>query len=173
MHMLNDLDRKVVYGNAPKRIRTKVNLIVEKMAAHPVIASLYDEWYNARDEITSYYQTEKNRRVPLSANEAFKSIRNDVIRYAYEISEYSEYEHWDEDILNIPKLDIPDEVPAVPRRTVDRFVASQVAHLIAGLGQLIAEQTEVNDGTDAMRRKVDRKLRRKINEKKQSQGMKM
>ena len=171
--MLNDLDRKVLYGNAPKRIRTKVNLIVERMASHPVIASLYDEWYNARDEITSYYQTEKNRRVPLSANETFKSIRNDVIRCAYEILEYSAYEQWDEDIVNIPRLDLPDEVPAVTRRTVDRFVASQVAHLIAGLGQLIAEQTEVNDGTDAMRRKVDRKLRRKINEKKQSQGMKM
>lgn len=173
LHMLNDLDRKVVYGNAPKRIRTKVNLIVEKMAAHPVIASLYDEWYNARDEITSYYQTEKNRRVPLSANETFKSIRNDVIRCAYEISEVYEHEQWDEDIVNIPKLDRPDEVPSIPRRAVDQIVASQVAHLIAGLGQLIAEQTEVNDGTDAMRRKVDRKLRRKINEKKQSQGMKM
>ena len=172
-HMLNDLDRKVLYGNAPKRIRTKVNLIVERMASHPVIASLYDEWYNARDEITSYYQTEKNRRVPLSANETFKSIRNDVIRCAYEILEYSAYEQWDEDIVNIPRLDLPDEVPAVTRRTVNQFIASQVAHLIAGLGQLIAEQTEVNDGTDAMRRKVDRKLRRKINEKKQSQGMKM
>lgn len=172
-HMLNDLDRKVVYGNAPKRIKTKVNLIVEKMAENPIIASLYDEWYNARDEITSYYQTEKNRRVPLTANETFKSIRNDVIRCAYEISEVYEHEQWDEDIVNIPKFDRPDEVPSIPRRTVDQIVASQVAHLIAGLGQLIAEQTEVNDGTDAMRRKVDRKLRRKINEKKQSQGMKM
>lgn len=172
-HMLNEIDRKVVYGNAPKRIRAKVNLIVEKMASNHVIASLYDEWYNARDEITSYYQTEKNRRVPLSANETFKSIRNDVLRCAYEISKISDHEQWDEDIVNIPRPDLPEERSPMPRKTVDQFIASQVAHLIAGLGQMIAEQTEINDGTNDMRRRVDRKLRRKINEKKQSQGMKM
>ena len=172
-HMLNEIDRKVVYGNAPKRIKTKVNLIVEKMAENPIIASLYDEWYNARDEITSYYQTEKNRRVPLSSNETFKSIRNDVIRCAYKISEFSEYEQWDEDVVNIPRLDDHHEETPIQRKTVDQFVVAQVAHLIAGFGQMMADQTAVNDGTDAMRRKVDRKLRRKINEKKQSQGMRM
>lgn len=73
---------KKVYGYLKPEVKSVVNLIVDELEKEDCIKALYNLWYEQKDKITSNYTDEKLKRIPLSRNKEFKSIRNMVIKEA-------------------------------------------------------------------------------------------
>jgi len=78
---------KKVYGYLKPEVKLIVNQIVDELEKNENIKSLYALWYEQKDKITSNYTSEKLKRIPLSANKEFKSIRNMVIKEALKLDE--------------------------------------------------------------------------------------
>lgn len=78
---------KKVYGYLKPEVKLVVNQIVDELEKEENIKSLYALWYEQKDKITSNYTNEKLKRIPLSANKEFKSIRNMVIKEAVKLDE--------------------------------------------------------------------------------------
>lgn len=78
---------KKIYGYLPKNAKNLVNGIVDELGKDKRLAQLYEHWYQLKDEIVKTYRNGKAERLPLSANEEFKPIRNAVIREAQRIEE--------------------------------------------------------------------------------------
>lgn len=78
---------KKVYGYLKPEVKLVVNQIVDELEKNENIKSLYALWYEQKDKITSNYTSEKLKRIPLSANKEFKSIRNMVIKEALKLDE--------------------------------------------------------------------------------------
>lgn len=78
---------KKVYGYLKPEVKLIVNQIVDELEKNESIKALYDLWYEQKDKITSNYTSEKTKRIPLSDNKEFKSIRNMVIKEALKLDE--------------------------------------------------------------------------------------
>lgn len=76
---------KKVYGYLPQAGRNIVNAIVDELAKERDISALYDLWYEQRDAITGTYQDTPEKRIPLSQNKEFKTIKNAVIQESLNI----------------------------------------------------------------------------------------
>lgn len=76
---------KKVYGYLKPEVKFIVNQIVDELEKNENIKSLYALWYEQKDKITSNYTSEKLKRIPLSENKEFKSIRNMVIKEALKL----------------------------------------------------------------------------------------
>ncbi len=85
---------KKVYGYLPQTTRNLVNGIVDELEKDSRIALLYDLWYEQRKEIVRTYTDAVSKRVPLSQNKEFKSVRNAVIQEA--ISLYENKMTWED-----------------------------------------------------------------------------
>lgn len=77
---------KKQYGYLKADLKAVVNSIVSELAADERIASLYDLWYEQREEVIRTYTEELPERIPLVDNPEFKSIKNVVIQEALNIS---------------------------------------------------------------------------------------
>ena len=77
---------KKQYGYLKADVKAIVNGIVSDLAADERIASLYDLWYEQREEVIRTYTEELPERIPLVDNPEFKSIKNVVIQEALNIS---------------------------------------------------------------------------------------
>lgn len=82
---LSKVKGKKVYGYLSHSLKALVNEIVDIYAQDDRINDLYNQWYRRREEILSTYTSDFPKRIPLSQNEEFKSIRNEVIREAMKI----------------------------------------------------------------------------------------
>lgn len=82
---LKQTSGKKVYGYLKPEVKLIVNQIVDELEKNENIKSLYALWYEQKDKITSNYTNEKLKRIPLSANKEFKSIRNMVIKEALKL----------------------------------------------------------------------------------------
>ena len=116
------------------------------------VAALYDLWYQQRDEIIKTYCSVPSQRLPLSQNPEFKAIRNAVVR---EAAKLLEMEHGQE--------------PAQPDYS-DLFT-SQALALLRQTASIFQDGFHDMDNQYAYH--IDRKLQRKIAEKKLSQGQKL
>lgn len=142
---------KKVYGYLSKKGMNLVNGIVEEIAKDERIAKLYELWYQQQEEIVKTYQDKKEKRVPLSCNEDFKSIRNAVVKEAVNLltSEYAEkkqewqsYQKW--------------------------MIKRSSIRLFHQLGKILEEQLEKGK---TGRGQTESKLRRMIDEKKRAHGI--
>ncbi len=82
---LSKTSGKKVYGYLKADVKTIVDGIVEELEKDSRIAELYDLWYEQTEEIKRTYTTTVPKRVPLSQNKEFKTIRNAVIQEAMHI----------------------------------------------------------------------------------------
>ena len=73
---------KKQYGYLKPEVKAIINRIVEELASDERIATLYDLWYEQREEVLKIYTQELPKRVPLVENPEFKTIRNAVIQEA-------------------------------------------------------------------------------------------
>lgn len=73
---------KKVYGYLKADVKAMIDSIVEELAGDERIAALYDLWYEQREEVLKTYTQEMPKRIPLSQNKEFKSIKNAVIQEA-------------------------------------------------------------------------------------------
>ena len=77
---------KKVYGYLKADVKAIIDSIVEELAADERIAALYDLWYEQREEVLKTYTQEMPKRIPLSQNKEFKSIKNAVIQEALNLA---------------------------------------------------------------------------------------
>jgi len=73
---------KKVYGYLKADVKAIIDSIVEELAEDERIAALYDLWYEQREEVLKTYTQQVPKRIPLSQNKEFKSIKNAVIQEA-------------------------------------------------------------------------------------------
>lgn len=145
INQLANYKGKKVYGYMPKAIKNTVDAIVSELAKDERIAELYSEWNKAnREKLSVYYDKEKSD-IPLEENKEFRSIKNSVIRSAVLImqSEHS-------------------------AQTVS--VNSSVGNLVHLLAKTIA--SSCNKRRAKLHSQIDSKLKYKIEQKKQAQGLK-
>ena len=146
---------KKVYGYLPKSIKNLVNGVVDEIMKDEDLRQLYDLWYVQRENVLKTYRDKMPARFPLSAHEEFKSVRNAVI----------------DEALKISPFDIPNSVSAKRSQQVRAInISLSVTRLFKYIFGLLADKTE--DGLNMKLPRTDKKLRRKIAEKKQAQGLK-
>ena len=143
---LQKLSGKKQYGYLPKGTKKLVDQIVDELAAQPSAKACYDTWWRYKQDIDGYYSGKVAEQEPLSRCKEFKAIRNAVI---YEATEFAG--------LGMAYLS-QQTVPIFP----------SVARLIKSLSRIF------EDNTPQISRKsshsIDRKLLRKLQEKRQAQG---
>ena len=83
---LSKTSGKKQYGYLKADVKAIVNGIVSDLAADERISSLYDLWYEQREEVIRTYTEELPERITLVDNPEFKSIKNMVIQEALNIS---------------------------------------------------------------------------------------
>ncbi len=83
---LSQTGGKKVYGYLKADVKAIVDSIVEELAGDERIAVLYDLWYEQREEVLRTYTQEMPKRIPLSQNKEFKSIKNAVIQEAMNLA---------------------------------------------------------------------------------------
>lgn len=83
---LSKTNGKKQYGYLKADVKAIVNGIVSDLAADERISSLYDLWYEQREEVIRTYTEELPERIPLVDNPEFKSIKNMVVQEALNIS---------------------------------------------------------------------------------------
>ena len=192
---LKNTKGKKVYGYLSPRTKAVVDEIVDLLAQDQRVAQAYELWYQMREEICRTYSEDLPKRLPLSRQKEFKTVRNLVVREALRLSiemedhtEHSqeaptgsshaeETEH--EASLEEPHL--PEEIRAatlLPERTShprnspgqrqEQAILTASARLFHDLGQLF----ESNCKTDLMHRgiQMDRKRRRQLLEKRLALG---
>lgn len=82
---LSKTSGKKQYGYLKDDVKAIVNRIVDELAADERIASLYDLWYEQKEEILLTYTQELPARIPLVDNPEFKTVKNAVIQEAINI----------------------------------------------------------------------------------------
>ena len=79
---LDGLSGKKQYGYLPKDVKALVDAVVGELAQHEAIATLYDLWYEQKEEILKIYKSEISPRVPHFENKELTSVKNMIIREA-------------------------------------------------------------------------------------------
>lgn len=77
---------KKVYGYLPKDVKNLVNGVIDELMRDSDLQKLYELWYEQRENVLKTYRDKMPERLPLSANEEFKSVRNAVIAEALNLS---------------------------------------------------------------------------------------
>lgn len=77
---------KKVYGYLPKEVKNLVNGVIDELMRDDDLQKLYELWYEQRENVLKTYRDKMPERLPLSANEEFKSVRNAVIAEALNLS---------------------------------------------------------------------------------------
>ncbi len=95
---LSKTSGKKVYGYLKADVKTIVDSIVDEIASDERISALYDLWYEQRESVIQTYTDELPKRVPLSQNKKFKSIKNAVIQEAMNIVTDCLFIETDEDV---------------------------------------------------------------------------
>lgn len=79
---LQSVSGKKVYGYLPKSVKKEVCELVDQLEQDEGIARMYELWYQAKCAVHNTYTDNDPIKKPLSQEEAFKPIRNAMIREA-------------------------------------------------------------------------------------------
>ena len=127
--------------------------IVSEISKDKKIDSLYQSWLDLKDEVISFYDGKGYARHSFSEEPEFRNIKNLVLKTALEISNMQmESQHQ-------KKNQIQNEI-----------IRNHLIRLLKEVSNIVVEDYEKQD---AVIQTVDRKLRQKIQEKKEAHGMKM
>ncbi|MBR7033742.1 MAG: serine/threonine protein phosphatase [Clostridia bacterium] len=164
---------KKQYGYLKADVKAIVNGIVSELASDERIAALYDLWYEQREEVIRTYTEELPDRIPLVDNPEFKPIKNAVIREALKILGGSLTDNKQDE----QKSYVANNGPELIDRSLqeehsgrERDVVLSTARLFHYLSKMI--QNQIDSGTQGTMKTTDRKLKRRINEKKYAHGLK-
>ena len=152
---------KKVYAYLKPEVKRLVDEIVGELSKDENISALYDLWYSQREEVLKTYTDELPLRVPLADCPEFKPIKNAVIAEAMNLTDR---------VVEVTPTDSPAPLhPNTPQQPRSILLPGSL-RLLRQLAQAMQEQI---DRDHQQRIRVDRKLRRKIDEKKQSMGIHM
>ena len=179
---------KKVYGYLKPDVKAIVDSIVEELASDDRIKKLYDLWYEQKENTIRTYTDEMPDRIPLVNNKEFKSIKNAIIKEALKLNltedEAEESENTDEESVsnlfeyeeNTSAESVFDSdrgvlYPHYSIKTNRNSVTVSSLYLLRYLCNIIQNQLRFEEKQKAQR--TDKKLQKKINDKKQDQGLKM
>lgn len=151
---------KKIYGYLKADVKVIVDSIVDELAKDNRISTLYDLWYEQRENVLRTYNSNLPERVPLSQSKEFKSIKNAIIQEAMNL------------VLENQQTHVVMEADAEPQHRQSPLasgtsIGMNALRLVQQTSQIL--QNELRPIYQD--RRIDRKLRRKINEKKQAHGL--
>lgn len=82
---MQSVSGKKVYGYLPKSVKAMVNELVDLLEKDEDIERIYELWYQAKCAVYATYTDNPPLKKPLSQEEAFKPIRNAMIKEADEL----------------------------------------------------------------------------------------
>ena len=174
---LSNISGRKYYAYLRADIKNLVDSIVDDIANDDKISSLYDQWYEQREEIISIYTDDFPERIPLSKNEEFKVVRNIVINEAMNIAngnedfiETDEEENTDETEQIKPHKVWQNRTSSTNDNRSSSVSATAVSRLLYQISHIIEEQ--IDNDSQSFDGKIDKKLWQKINEKKEAHGLK-
>ena len=172
---------KKQYGYLKPELKRLVDAIVTEFSKDPRIAELYDLWYEQKESGIRFYQDGMPERVPLTDNPEFRTMKNMILQEAENLAfadlpvqitqekqDGEEAKQTGTGIYNLGKHKANYNKANYNANHSHTVIASAVARLFASLAQLLYEDTDRRKIS-----KIDRKQRRKIDEKKLAQGMKL
>ena len=151
---------KKVYGYLKADVKAIVDSIVDELATDKRISALYDLWNEQRENVLRTYNSSLPERILLSQNKEFKAIKNAVIQAAIDLVLDSQQEQ------STAEGNV-DSRQGRSSSVAGTGIGMNALRLLQQTSQIL--QNEVRPVYQDKR--VDRKLRRKINEKKQAQGL--
>ena len=178
---LSHTSGKKVYGYLKPDVKNLIDNIVRALSADERIAKLYDLWYEQKEETIRTYTDHIPERVPLVDNKEFKSIKNQIIKEALKLNSETTQ---DDELVTMPPYNSDDDVdltmPTVitptpntqisPKsRRKHRFFAPSIS-LLRYLCGIIQNRIRENKDKE-YEAHVDRKIRRKIEDKKHGLGL--
>ena len=82
---LEDIRGKKSYGYLPKPQKKLVDKIVDEMERLPSVKKCYEQWQILQGKVDAYYHDKEQKRILLSQQKEFRSIKNAVIKEAENI----------------------------------------------------------------------------------------
>ena len=82
---LESVKGKKSYGYLPKPQKKLVDKIVDEMERLPSVKKCYEQWQILQGKVDAYYHDKEQKRIPLSQQKEFRSIKNAVIKEAENI----------------------------------------------------------------------------------------
>jgi hypothetical protein len=185
---LQTVSGKKVYGYLPEAVRKQVRELVDVLEQDEDIARMYELWYQAKCAVYHTYTDNDPVKKPLSQEEAFKPIRNALIKEAnalgaqlhdsetekpkgedtpVQISEPVLYH----DSPKTPPTHTPTTSSAKPTATRAGIVATSVARFGNSLSRIF--RNKFYDQVDKSPMSVDSRLQREIEAKKKGQNLSM
>lgn len=70
-----------VYGYLPPRVKAIVDAIVEELAKDERVSAAYETWQTLYEQVCLDYDQQPPKRLPLSRQKEFRSVRNMSLRY--------------------------------------------------------------------------------------------
>lgn len=162
---LKDYSGKKDYGYLPKKAKNLINGIVDELQKYERIASLYNLWYESREEVIQTYTDNMPERISLVDNKEFKSIKNAVIQEAMNIIELNKTA--DQHIENSNNKSIQTTLRYIPDRNTN--ISTCAVRLLHCICRMIESKIDARDDEELV---IDNKQKRKIQEKKQAHGLK-
>ena len=186
---LQTVSGKKVYGYLPEAVRKQVRELVDVLEQDEDIARMYELWYQAKCAVYHTYTDNDPVKKPLSQEEAFKPIRNALIKEANALG------------VQLAKLDAPENspvihdekpptddpvkptqlpptappvqntTPAKPNMVRAGFVATSIARFGNSLSRTF--RNKFYDQVDKSPMSVDSRLQREIEAKKKGQNLSM
>ncbi|MCI9544071.1 MAG: serine/threonine protein phosphatase [Acutalibacter muris] len=151
---------KKVYGYLKADVKSLVDSIVDELATDLRINALYDLWYQQRENVLRTYNSNLPERVPLSWNKEFNSIKNAVIQEAMNLV-----------MDNQQGQTVTEDATETQHRKSPPIGGTGIGMNTIRLLQQTSQILQNELRPIYQDKNVDRKLRWKINEKKQAQGL--
>ena len=158
---LKQTSGKKQYGYLKPSVKSLVDEIVDELERDERVAAAYSLWYEMREEVLRTYKDDLPERIPLSRQRDFKRIKNIVIQEAVRLGAQLEQNH---------------AVPAAQNTAAgQRNDGHSSALLFASVTRLLHHMSRVFEEQPPPASPVyhtDRKLLRKLREKKIAHGHK-
>ena len=166
---LKTAKHKKVYGRLEKENKILVDEIVKEISKDKKISQAYESWLGLKDDILSTYQNQERARRTLANEPEFRNIKNMVLKSALKLSEIDEVIKKASEKENHEKVNAQESWEERTKKYYQMQAQKQFLLLMKHISHMIEE--------DYDRKKqqihVDKKLMRKIMEKKEAHGQKM
>ncbi len=159
---LNNTSGKKQYGYLKPSVKSLVDGIVDELERDERVAAAYNLWYEMREEVLRTYKDDLPERIPLSRQKEFKRIKNIVIQEAVRLGAQLEQNH---------TAPVSVNTSSAGQRNDERSSAllfHSVTRLLHHMSRVFQEQQPPASPVYH----TDRKLLRKLREKKIAHGHK-
>ena len=158
---LKNTSGKKQYGYLKPSVKSLVDEIVDELERDERVAAAYNLWYEMREEVLRTYKDDLPERIPLSRQKEFKRIKNIVIQEAVRLGAQLEQSHSAPVSTNTAAGQRNDEHSSA-------LLFNSVTRLLYHTGRIFQEQQPPAHPVYH----TDRKLLRKLREKKIAHGHK-